>query len=68
MVDRLMSPYDPPAHGVAFGNRRYRTQVILAAALHQAGMTAKAYRAGAAAGLRELRQFKAMSRPEPDAS
>jgi hypothetical protein len=61
LFDQLLSPYDTPAHGVAYGNRRYRKPVILAAALHQAGVSAATYRAGAAAGYRTLNQFKALA-------
>jgi hypothetical protein len=61
LFDKLMSPYDTPAHGVAYGNRRYRKPVILAAALHQAGVSAATYRAGAAAGYRTLSEFRALA-------
>jgi hypothetical protein len=62
-----MSPYDTPAHGVAYGNRRYRKPVILAAALrcaalHQAGVSAATYRSGAAAGYRRLSQYKQLAK------
>jgi hypothetical protein len=62
LLDELMSPYGTPAHGVAYGNRRYRKPVILAAALHQAGVSPATYRAGATAGYRRLSQFTELAR------
>ena len=62
LFDRFMSPYDEPAHGVAFGNRRYRREVIIAAALHQAEVRPAAFRAGLAAGYKKLDQFERSAR------
>jgi hypothetical protein len=62
LFDQLMSPYDTPAHGVAYGNRRYRKPVLLAAALHQAGVSAATYRSGAAAGYRRLSKYKELAK------
>ena len=39
MFDRLMSPYQPRVRKVVYGHRRYRRVVIIAAALHGAGVT-----------------------------
>jgi hypothetical protein len=60
-----MRPSGPPVHGVAYGNRRYGRAVILAAALHQAGVTAGTYRAGFEAGCRKLEQFTALASSAP---
>jgi hypothetical protein len=65
LFDQLMRPSGPPVHGVAYGNRRYRKAVILAAALHQAGVTASAYRAGLKAGCRTLQQFTTSATAAP---
>lgn len=62
LFDQLMRPVGPPVHGVAYGNRRYRRNVILAAALHQAGVSAEIYGAGQKAGYRKLSQFIALAR------
>jgi hypothetical protein len=61
LFDQLMRPSGPPVHGVAYGNRRYRRAVILAAALHQAGVTVGTNRAGSEAGCRKLQQFTTLA-------
>ncbi|MGX7681392.1 hypothetical protein ACSMXN_21100 [Jatrophihabitans sp. DSM 45814] len=65
LFDRLLSPYAVATHGVAYGNRRYRRDVILVAALHQAGVDASEYRTGAAAGYCSLSQFKELVGAKP---
>ena len=63
LFDRLMSPFALPVDGVIHGGRRYRRAVILAAALHQAGITPERYRAGLSAGHHTIDDFR---RPLPD--
>ena len=63
LFDELMTPYSRPVHGVAYGRRRYRKPVILAAALHQAGISAAAYRTGLAGGCRTMKDFASLPRP-----
>jgi hypothetical protein len=61
LFDQLMRTEGPPIHGVAYGNRRYRRAVVLAAALRQAGVSADNYRAGQKAGYRTLSQFATLA-------
>jgi len=58
LFDELLRPYGPSLHGVAYGNRRYRKVVILAAALHRAGVDAKRFHTGWEAGERTINGFK----------
>jgi hypothetical protein len=68
LFDQLMNPYRPRVHGVAFGNRRYRTPIILAAALHQAGISPATFDAGVTAGCHRLADFQALARSGPPES
>jgi hypothetical protein len=61
LFDQISSHVGGPVHGVAYGDRRYRRQVILAAALRQAGISPSSYRSGLATGCRTLANFKALS-------
>ncbi len=56
--DRLLNPIDPPVAHVVYGHRTYRKEVILAAALRQAGIPPTRYKQGRAKGSRQLDQFK----------
>jgi hypothetical protein len=62
LFDQVLNPLGPSVHGVAYGDRRYRKPVILAAALHQAGVSVADYRTGSKAGFRRLSEYEAMSR------
>jgi hypothetical protein len=58
LFERLLSPFALPVDGVIVSGRRYRRAVILAAALHQAGITAQRYRSGLSAGHHTIDDFK----------
>jgi hypothetical protein len=60
LFDRLMSRSQVAASGVAYGDRRYRREVIIAAALHQAGVDVTSFQAGLSAGYRTLDEFRAV--------
>jgi len=55
--DWLLSPLSQPAAHVVYGHRSYKREVILAAAMAQAGVSASQYTAGRAAGFTRLAQF-----------
>ncbi|MCW2540787.1 MAG: hypothetical protein JWN95_2512 [Frankiales bacterium] len=57
MFNRLISRNDLPVRAVAYGDRRYRREVIIAAALRQAGVSPENYRLGRSNGLRELDKY-----------
>jgi SLT domain-containing protein len=59
LFDHFNDPSQRPAHGIAYGDRRYRRQVVVAAALHQAGVSPRAYQTGLFAGYRKLSEFTA---------
>lgn len=60
LLDQLLSPYELRAGSVAYGNRRYRSRIILVAALHQAGISPDRFRTDYAAGARTVQQFTTM--------
>jgi hypothetical protein len=56
--DRLLNPVDPSVAHVVYGHRTYRKEVVLAAALRQAGIPPSRYTRGREKGARQLAQFK----------
>jgi hypothetical protein len=57
MFDRLMRRHELPTRKVIYGHRRYRRAVILAAALHQAGIDLAGFQRGTQAGFTTLDEF-----------
>jgi hypothetical protein len=62
MFNRLMNGMEPRVRNVVYGHRTYVRAVVLAAALHQAGVTIEGYRTGSTAGFVRLEDFR---RAEP---
>lgn len=61
LFDELLRPRGLSVHGVSYGHRRYRKIVVLAAALHRAGVNAGDFRVAWAAGNRTIRDFRRLA-------